>query len=158
MQVNAPEGCRHGTHTWDGLHTRHLLESTHTNTHKHTARPDKVRCGWCWGLNGIHKIFTTVEPNLVGEPGISEKHDGRGALGRRTCFQSGYCPQPTQTNITAGSSCLVRACCPLGVHPDATPSLNGAHLFVRRVQRHPREQGAEGGHRPPQQIQQQWDH
>jgi hypothetical protein len=45
----------HGTHTgWDGLHTRHLLESTHTNTHKHTqtqtntqrsARPDKVRCG-----------------------------------------------------------------------------------------------------------------
>ena len=29
----------------DGLHTRHLLESTHTNTNKHTARPDKVRCG-----------------------------------------------------------------------------------------------------------------
>ena len=26
------------THTWDGLHTRHLLESTHTNTHKHTVR------------------------------------------------------------------------------------------------------------------------
>ena len=24
------------THKWDGLHTRHLLESTHTNTHKHT--------------------------------------------------------------------------------------------------------------------------
>ena len=22
------------THNWDGLHTRHLLESTHTNTHK----------------------------------------------------------------------------------------------------------------------------
>ena len=21
---------------WDGLHTRHLFESTHTNTHKHT--------------------------------------------------------------------------------------------------------------------------
>ena len=24
------------THKWDGLHTRHLFESTHTNTHKHT--------------------------------------------------------------------------------------------------------------------------
>ena len=23
------------THKWDGLNTRHLLESTHTNTHKH---------------------------------------------------------------------------------------------------------------------------
>jgi len=31
------------THKWDGLHTRHLLESTHTN--KHTTWPDKVRCG-----------------------------------------------------------------------------------------------------------------
>ena len=33
---------------WDGLHTRHLLESTHTNTHKHkqthsAARQSKVR-------------------------------------------------------------------------------------------------------------------
>merc|ERR1712194_272895 len=26
------------THKWDGLHTRHLLESTHTNTHKHTPQ------------------------------------------------------------------------------------------------------------------------
>ena len=43
------------THKWDGLHTRHLLESTHTNTHKHTqthtnthkhtTRPDKVGAG-----------------------------------------------------------------------------------------------------------------
>ena len=33
------------THRSDGLHTRHLLESTHTNTNKRTARPDKVRCG-----------------------------------------------------------------------------------------------------------------
>jgi hypothetical protein len=37
------------THKWDGLHTRHLLESTHTTTHtntnKHTTWPDKVRCG-----------------------------------------------------------------------------------------------------------------
>jgi hypothetical protein len=60
-------------------HEAPTREYTHTNTHKHkpkhTARPDKVRCGWCWGLNGTHKIFTTVEPNLVGEPGISEKHD-----------------------------------------------------------------------------------
>ena len=24
--INAPEGFRHGTHKWDGLHTRHLLE------------------------------------------------------------------------------------------------------------------------------------
>ena len=33
------------------VHTRHLLESTHTNTHtntnKHTTWPDKVRCGRC---------------------------------------------------------------------------------------------------------------
>ena len=37
----------------DGLHTRHLLDreytqghtQTQTNTNKHTARPDKVRCG-----------------------------------------------------------------------------------------------------------------
>ena len=43
VYINAPEGwlpTRH-THKWDGLHTRHLLESTehtqtHTNTHKHT--------------------------------------------------------------------------------------------------------------------------
>ena len=34
VYINAPEGCQHGTHTIDGLHTRHLLESTHTNTHK----------------------------------------------------------------------------------------------------------------------------
>jgi len=33
------------THKWDGLHTRHLLQSTHTNTHKHTMQPDKVQCG-----------------------------------------------------------------------------------------------------------------
>jgi len=26
---------RRHTHKWDGLHTRHLLASTHTNTHKH---------------------------------------------------------------------------------------------------------------------------
>ena len=32
-------GCRHGTHKWDGLHTRHLLESTHTNTHNDTSKP-----------------------------------------------------------------------------------------------------------------------
>jgi len=41
LYFNAPEGCRHGTHT-NGtayilyqllLHTRHLLESTHTNTY-----------------------------------------------------------------------------------------------------------------------------
>ena len=40
LLIYAPEGCQHGTHanTWDGLHTRHLLESTHTNTHKHTVR------------------------------------------------------------------------------------------------------------------------
>ena len=44
------------THSkWDGLHTRHLLESAHTNTHRHTqthththtnkhrARPDKLQ-------------------------------------------------------------------------------------------------------------------
>ena len=30
------------THRWDGLHTRHLLESTHTNTNKRTARPDSI--------------------------------------------------------------------------------------------------------------------
>ena len=37
--INAPAGPgaqlrvpRRHTHTWDGLHTRHLLESTHTNT------------------------------------------------------------------------------------------------------------------------------
>ena len=23
--IYAPEGCQHGTHIWDGLHTRHLL-------------------------------------------------------------------------------------------------------------------------------------
>ena len=39
------------THKWDadGLRPRHLLESTHTQTHtntnKHTMRSDKVRCG-----------------------------------------------------------------------------------------------------------------
>eukprot|EP00964_Phaeocystis_antarctica_P020944 scaffold11593_cov61-Phaeocystis_antarctica.AAC.1 len=34
--INAPEGYPHGTHTQVGrpIHTRHLLESTHTNTHK----------------------------------------------------------------------------------------------------------------------------
>ena len=33
------------THTWDGLQTRHLLEGTHTNTHKHkhNAEPSAER-------------------------------------------------------------------------------------------------------------------
>ena len=29
------------TRKWDGLHTRHLLESTHTNTNKRRARREK---------------------------------------------------------------------------------------------------------------------
>ena len=49
-KINAPEGCRHGTHRWDGLHTRHLLESTHTNTYKHvrilTINYAMPRCAW----------------------------------------------------------------------------------------------------------------
>ena len=58
--VNAPEGCRHATrhtthtHKWDGLHTRHLLESTHTNrkTQTNTQRGPtmysilKAACGF----------------------------------------------------------------------------------------------------------------
>ena len=45
MCINAPEGCRHARHThkWDGLHTRHLLESTHTNTHKHKQTHNVAR-------------------------------------------------------------------------------------------------------------------
>ena len=31
------------THKWDGLHTRHLLESTHTNTHKHKQAHNAAR-------------------------------------------------------------------------------------------------------------------
>jgi len=52
--ARADRGCRRRgvptrhTHKWDGLHTRHLLERVHTQTHtstnKHTTRPDKVRC------------------------------------------------------------------------------------------------------------------
>ena len=43
-----PTRYKHGSHDVPMcVHTRHLLESTDTNTHKqtHTARPDKVRCG-----------------------------------------------------------------------------------------------------------------
>ena len=40
-------GCRHARHThtdkWDGLHTRHLLESTHTNTHRHKQTHNVAR-------------------------------------------------------------------------------------------------------------------
>ena len=57
MFINAPEGCQHGTHTNKMGRPTHeaptyfylLVESTHTHkhtqTHKSTARPDKVRCG-----------------------------------------------------------------------------------------------------------------
>ena len=45
--IYAPEGgvpTRH-THTQsDGLHTRHLLESTHTNTHKHKQTHSATIC------------------------------------------------------------------------------------------------------------------
>ena len=39
LYIYAPRRGAHTRHThkWDGLHTRHLLESTHTNTHKHTV-------------------------------------------------------------------------------------------------------------------------
>ena len=44
VYINAPEVPTRHTHKWDGLNTRHLLESTHTQTHthtnKHTSRPD----------------------------------------------------------------------------------------------------------------------
>ena len=40
LYIDTPEGCQHGTHKRARLHTRHLLllESTHTNTHKHTPQ------------------------------------------------------------------------------------------------------------------------
>ena len=47
--INAPEGCRHGTHTNGTAYIRgtysRVHTQTHTNTNKHTTRPDKVRCG-----------------------------------------------------------------------------------------------------------------
>ena len=47
----APRRGADTAHTQMGrgrVHTRHLLESTHTSTNKHkqTARPDKVQCGF----------------------------------------------------------------------------------------------------------------
>ena len=36
VYINAPEVPTRHTHKWDGLNTRHLLESTHTQTHTHT--------------------------------------------------------------------------------------------------------------------------
>jgi hypothetical protein len=54
------------THKWDGLHTRHLLESTHTthtNTNKHTARPDKVR----WQpTRGYNTLISKSRQNQLG--------------------------------------------------------------------------------------------
>ena len=41
--INATEGCRHGTTQWDGVHTRHLLESTHTKYTHNLARQSTVR-------------------------------------------------------------------------------------------------------------------
>ena len=47
--INAPEGCRHGTHTNGTAYIRgtysRVHTQTHTNTNKHTTWPDKVRCG-----------------------------------------------------------------------------------------------------------------
>ena len=44
--INAPEGCRHGTHTNGTAYIRgtysRVHTQTHTNTNKHTTRPDKV--------------------------------------------------------------------------------------------------------------------
>jgi hypothetical protein len=39
--IHAPEGCPHGTHTSDGLHTRHPLERTHSKKHFYTTPPLK---------------------------------------------------------------------------------------------------------------------
>jgi hypothetical protein len=47
--INAPEGCRHGTHTNGTANIRgtysRVHTQTHTNTNKHPTWPDKVRCG-----------------------------------------------------------------------------------------------------------------
>jgi hypothetical protein len=47
--INAPEGCRHGTHTNETAYIRGTYSRVHThtntNTNKHTTWPDKVRCG-----------------------------------------------------------------------------------------------------------------
>jgi hypothetical protein len=45
--INAPEGCRHGTHTNGTAYIRgtysRVHTQTHTNTNKHTTWPDKLR-------------------------------------------------------------------------------------------------------------------
>ena len=61
--INAPEGCRHGTHTTVGRptrHTRHLLESTHTNTHTHKRTHNAAR-------------QSTVRAHAVAAPSSSEE-------------------------------------------------------------------------------------
>ena len=59
------EGCRHGTHT-NGTaytHTRHLLESTHTNTHKHKQTHNVAR-------------QSTVRTHAVAAPSLLINHRG----------------------------------------------------------------------------------
>ena len=48
------------THKWDDLHTRHLLESTHTNTHKHKQTHSAAR-------------QSTVRAHAVAPPSSSEE-------------------------------------------------------------------------------------
>jgi hypothetical protein len=48
------------THKWDGLHTRHLLESTHTNTHKQKQTHNLAR-------------ESTVRTHAVAAPSSSEE-------------------------------------------------------------------------------------
>ena len=63
---NAPEGCRHGTHSeWDGLHTRHLLESTHAHTHTHTNDTNKhttYNCCTVRSCFATHNCSDTLAP------------------------------------------------------------------------------------------------
>ena len=67
MCIYAPEGCQKGTHNGDGLHARHLLESTHTSTHNHkqthsAARQSTVRAH---AVDDMWEGYTTAhEPEL----------------------------------------------------------------------------------------------
>ena len=113
LYINAPEGCQHGTlyvltrlggvptrhtHKWDGLHTRHLLESTHTNTHKHkqthsAARQSTVRAH-------------AVAPPSSSEEGASTKdHDTHTRLGgslSTTCPSFGWGGQVAKSGRGGG--------------------------------------------------------
>ena len=156
----------------DGPHTRHLLESTHTNTHTH-KQTRRTRCGYLTPLTApLPAAGSSTCPRDALASGFAS---GRGPLVREWCWRwrRRYCFARSPRSHNPSPAQLLRACsswsfiaagcrwklpsCQLSTprrHPRLTPASYGRsrtrpHLSCRRHHRRRRRHRSSRAHPRP---------